>query len=42
MGQVIAAWEKLFALGVKTIHPAHGDSFPAEIIRQEIDRRRAG
>ncbi|PKN94036.1 MAG: hypothetical protein CVU44_06430 [Chloroflexi bacterium HGW-Chloroflexi-6] len=40
MQQVIAAWEKLLALGVKTVHPAHGDSFPAEIIRQEIDRRK--
>lgn len=40
--QVIAAWEQLLALGAKTVHPAHGDSFPAKLIRQEIDRRQAG
>lgn len=41
MEQVIAAWEKLLALGVKTVHPAHGDSFPAEVIRREIEQRKS-
>jgi hydroxyacylglutathione hydrolase len=40
MDQVIATWEKLFDLGIKTIHPAHGDAFPLEIIKAEIARRK--
>jgi glyoxylase-like metal-dependent hydrolase (beta-lactamase superfamily II) len=42
MEQVIASWEHLLTLDVKIIHPAHGDAFPVEIMRQEIARRKAG
>jgi hydroxyacylglutathione hydrolase len=41
MDQVIASWEHMLTLGAKTIHPAHGDAFPVEIMRQEIAQRKA-
>jgi glyoxylase-like metal-dependent hydrolase (beta-lactamase superfamily II) len=30
------SWRMLFDLGVKTVYPGHGKSFPAEALRQSI------
>ncbi len=33
---LIASWQTLLEEGVKTVYPAHGDSFSADIIREEL------
>jgi glyoxylase-like metal-dependent hydrolase (beta-lactamase superfamily II) len=33
---VITSWRLLLAEGVRTIYPAHGPSFPAEVMRRAI------
>jgi glyoxylase-like metal-dependent hydrolase (beta-lactamase superfamily II) len=33
---VIASWRKLLDMGVKTIYPAHGKPFPAEVMRKAV------
>jgi glyoxylase-like metal-dependent hydrolase (beta-lactamase superfamily II) len=33
---LIASWQALLEEGVKTVFPAHGDSFSADIIREEL------
>jgi hydroxyacylglutathione hydrolase len=35
------SWKKLLDEGVKTVYPAHGDPFPADIIRKELANMRA-
>ena len=29
--------EKILSLGAKTIHPAHGAAFPADVLKQVIE-----
>lgn len=36
--QVKKSWEKLLDMGAKTVHPAHGKSFPVEVIRRELKK----
>ena len=36
MQQVRESWKRLMEAGAKTIYPAHGKSFPVEIIYHEI------
>ena len=38
MWQVKQSWRSLLDAGVKTIYPAHGTPFPADIMRQAISR----
>ncbi|MHB1317510.1 MAG: MBL fold metallo-hydrolase [Anaerolineae bacterium] len=38
--QVLESWHMLLARGAKTIYPAHGRPFPAEVIRQALGRAR--
>jgi glyoxylase-like metal-dependent hydrolase (beta-lactamase superfamily II) len=38
LSQVKESWEKLFALGIKTIYPAHGKQFSADIMRKAIEK----
>lgn len=33
---VKASWKKLFGMGVKTVYPAHGEPFAAEIMRKAL------
>ena len=35
---LIESWQKLLDEGVKTVFPAHGGSFSADIMRQELTR----
>ena len=36
MDLVKASWKKLLDLGAKTIYPAHGKPFSAEVFRQQL------
>jgi glyoxylase-like metal-dependent hydrolase (beta-lactamase superfamily II) len=36
MGAVVRSWRMLLAQGVKTVYPAHGRPFPAEVIRKAL------
>ena len=38
MESVIASWKKLFNQTVKTIYPAHGEPFSADIMREAISK----
>ncbi len=33
-----ASWKRLLDQGAKTIYPAHGDPFPAEVIRRALQK----
>lgn len=34
--KLIESWQKLLDLGVKTVYPAHGKAFSADIIREKL------
>ncbi len=36
--KLIESWQKLLDLGVKIVYPAHGDSFSADIIENELSK----
>jgi glyoxylase-like metal-dependent hydrolase (beta-lactamase superfamily II) len=38
MSAVVSSWHKLLGMGVKTIFPAHGASFPVNVIRRALER----
>ena len=38
LAQVKQSWKLLLRLGVKTVHPAHGKSFSAEIIKEAFSK----
>ena len=37
LGQVKRSWRKLLELGAKTVYPAHGKPFSAEVFRRRLD-----
>ena len=37
VNRVKESWQKLLDLGAQTIYPSHGEPFPAEILRQQLN-----
>ena len=37
LDEVIRSWHRLLELGVKTVYPAHGKPFPADVMRRILD-----
>jgi glyoxylase-like metal-dependent hydrolase (beta-lactamase superfamily II) len=40
MNAAYASWRKLMAAGARTIYPAHGRPFDAQLLRRDLDAYR--